>query len=268
LISGYIIQLTTPLIYVGGSFINIKRDLEALCRLNAFTTLDAIKTPTGKTAKISSAIIFSGTNMAVVINGKPIIAGLNFNIHKGDFAVITGDSGVGKTSLLKTLLGLQATHPGTLFFGGVDITELAIGDITAHCAVVMQQPVVFTGTLRDNLSYGCSTPVSDEKLMEIILFLQLDELMHNSSGNQMLASRITPELPLSGGEKQRIAIGRALARQKEILVLDEPTSALDLTIAMKILRRLKQQGMTVIMVTHQPAFCAIADTVIRLPTGD
>lgn len=264
LISGYIIQLTAPLILVGGSFINIRKDFAALNRLGIFLALDEAGKPTDSPSIASSNTIFAARGMDIVVDGRPIVQNLYFTISQNHMIAITGASGSGKTSLLKTMLAINETQPGTLFFRGQDINQLATDDIVAQCAVVPQQPIIFSGSLRDNLTYGCCQAVSDAKLTAIIHLLQLDDIKIAVGASQLLEEQISPDHPLSGGEKQRIAIGRALARGKSILIMDEPSSALDDQLAARIFENLKSQGLTIIMVTHKTAFCAMADATISL----
>lgn len=222
LISGYIIQLTTPLIHVGGSFINIKKDVEALKRLRYFLNLDEINPATHIKFAEQSSIIFLAKNLDITINQKPIIRKLSFTISKGDMVAIAGVSGAGKTSLVQTMLGLNVLKPGQLYFKNRDVGTLATADIIAHCAIVRQQPVILTGSLRDNLTYGCNETIDDEILINIINLLHLNSMDDQVDGTRALNILLSPVSPLSGGEKQRIAIGRALARQKNILILDDP----------------------------------------------
>ncbi|TKI07481.1 ATP-binding cassette domain-containing protein [Martelella alba] len=265
LLGGYITQIALPLILVGGSLINIKKDLSAIKRLDVFFDREEIAPSLTKAfGQTSPKEIFLAKNLALTIENHIIVKDLSFVIQQGELVTITGPSGVGKSLLLQIMSCLHPLGEGTLYFRGQDIRGLGIRDIAAHCAIARQQPKVFTGTLRENLLYGCDYPVADAQLYDIARLLELDGIGRVNDAIALLDRMITPEQPLSGGEKQRIAIGRALARRKEIILLDEPSSALDERMASKIFAYLKAMGLTVIMVTHKPDFCRKADKTIRL----
>ncbi|HEY7320170.1 MAG TPA: ATP-binding cassette domain-containing protein [Candidatus Binatia bacterium] len=181
----------------------------------------------------------------------PVVAILNdvsFRVERGHALTLVGPSGSGKSSLLRCLNRLVEPTSGTVRFDGRDIRSFDPRELRSHVALVMQTPVMFEGTVRDNL---CIRPVGvPGDFSENRLAATLDEvgLEPNILGREAAT--------LSGGEKQRVTIARALLRGPQALLLDEPTSALDppnaLLVVETISRLRASRALSIVAVTHQP----------------
>jgi len=177
---------------------------------------------------------------------------------------ITGESGSGKTTLLKLLNHLVDYSQGTITYKGKDLKSLDAVNLRREVIMVPQEPVIFSGTLRDNLLAGLqfaakSTP-NDERLRRELDHVGLDKKLDEDPGT------------LSGGEKQRLAIARVLLMDPEVMLLDEPTSALDEETGEKVISRVKDhlrdRGKTLVMVTHEKHLAEkLADVIIALHLG-
>jgi putative ABC transport system ATP-binding protein len=169
-------------------------------------------------------------------------------VERGGALTLVGPSGSGKSSLLRCLNRLEEPTAGTVRFDGRAITEWDPRELRRRAALVLQTPVLFEGTVRDNLctrAAGVVLDVSEGRLRETLGEVGLDaELLDRDATT------------LSGGEKQRVTIARALVRDPQALLLDEPTSALDppnAALVVETISRLRQaRRLSIVAVTHSP----------------
>ena len=183
-------------------------------------------------------------------------APITVRVPAGHVAAIVGDAGIGKTSLLRALLGLDRPRTGRVLFGGEDVTHAEIGPGARPFAWVPQDAPVISDTLAANVALGAAEDVGGHASVLHDLGTELD------TGDAVLAT----ERPVSGGERQWIAVARAIATDLPVLLLDEPTSALDAASQERVLAaiaRLRGKK-TVLLVTHRKEPLAIADVVVEL----
>ena len=173
-----------------------------------------------------------------------IIDDFSASFRKGGIYTVIGPSGAGKSSLLRLINRLDEPTGGEIRFRGRDIRELQPTHLRRMIGYLFQTPHMFGGTTRDNFFYATSD-CTDENAHRLSELVHLDKSLIDADVEQ-----------LSVGEKQRVALGRLLATDPEIVLLDEPTSALDPTITEGIERTVgriaAQTGLTVIWVTHHP----------------
>lgn len=176
-----------------------------------------------------------------------ILKGISVEVDRGSSLTLVGPSGSGKSTLLRCLNRLEEPPPGTVFFNGQDITTLDPLELRRRVAMVQQTPVLFDGTVRDNLRVQPKAGSLD--LTEARLARTLEAVGMEARFLDREAS------DLSGGERQRVTIARALLGEPEALLLDEPTSALDppnAALVIETVVRLRESlGLTVVAVTHQ-----------------
>jgi ABC-type methionine transport system ATPase subunit len=178
----------------------------------------------------------------------PILTDISFEVGRGASLTLIGPSGSGKSTLLRCLNRLEEPTGGCVRFRGRDITKLDPLELRRRAALVLQTPVLFEGTVRDNLRMQPSTArtdVSEARLLRALAEVGLDGGCLDRDGGT-----------LSGGEKQRVTISRALLGDPEVLLLDEPTAALDppnAALVIETISGLRQsRGLTIVAVTHQP----------------
>lgn len=192
------------------------------------------------------------------------LSGVDFSIAKGEFVIIAGASGAGKSTILNILGGMDSATSGTVTVDGAQISAFNRKELITYrrydVGFVFQfYNLVQNLTARENVELA--TQVSRQPL-------DLDEVIQNVG----LAER-KDNFPsqLSGGEQQRVAIARALAKNPKLLLCDEPTGALDYATGKAILKLLQDTcratGMTVVIITHNLALTAIGDKVIRIKSG-
>ncbi|MFR9309160.1 ABC transporter ATP-binding protein [Hydrogeniiclostridium mannosilyticum] len=190
--------------------------------------------------------------------------GVTFSIEKGEFVIIVGPSGAGKTTVLNMLGGMDTCSGGSIELDGALISGYNSRQLTAYrrydVGFVFQfYNLVQNLTALENVELAseiCREPLPAE---EVLREVGLTERMNNFPAQ------------LSGGEQQRVAIARALAKNPKLLLCDEPTGALDYKTGKNILQLLqdtcRNTGRTVVVITHNQAFSAIADRVIRINSG-
>ena len=190
--------------------------------------------------------------------------GVSFEIEKGEFAVIVGPSGAGKTTVLNILGGMDRASSGHVWVDGRDVAQFSPRQLTQYrredIGFVFQfYNLVQNLTALENVELAsqiCKDPLDAATVLSEV---GLSERRNNFPAQ------------LSGGEQQRVAIARALAKNPKLLLCDEPTGALDYTTGKAILKLLqdmsRQRGVTVIIITHNSALTAMADRVIRVKNG-
>ena len=188
--------------------------------------------------------------------GRRTLCGIDLDLPRREVVALVGPSGAGKTSLLRLLNRLDDPTKGSVTFDGAPIDRVPVRELRRRVAFVFQAPVMFAGTVRDNLetakSLGAAngrSPTADES----IRLAGLDESFLDRDADRM-----------SGGERQRVSLARALMTAPDVLLLDEPTSALDPEVAEQLMvtvRRLADgASVTIVMVTHRLAEARFAST--------
>lgn len=190
--------------------------------------------------------------------------GVSFFVNKGEFAVVVGASGAGKTTVLNILGGIDNCDEGTVIVDGKKVSSLSEKEMIYYrrrdIGFVFQfYNLIQNLTARENVELASEIAQSDINIDSLMASVGLSERMDNFPAQ------------LSGGEQQRVAIARALAKQPKLLLCDEPTGALDDDTGQKILallhRTCRAQNMTVVLITHNTPITQMADRIIRMRNG-
>ncbi len=191
-------------------------------------------------------------------------SGIDFEINQGEFAVIVGPSGAGKTTVLNILGGMDAATEGEVLVDGQDIARYTAKQMTTYrredIGFVFQfYNLISNLTALENVELAlqiCKNPMDARTVLKEV---GLEDRMDNFPAQ------------LSGGEQQRVSIARALAKNPKLLLCDEPTGALDYHTGKAILKLLqdtcREKGMTVVLITHNSAIAPMADRVIKIKNG-
>lgn len=198
----------------------------------------------------------------------PVLKNLNLMIQRGDFIAIVGDSGIGKSTLLKLLLGIYHPENPSLYAVTADDSRTVI-DAGARSMIsyVPQGNFLMSGTIRESVHFWQKEQVDEEKLLEACKIAEANGFISNleEGFDTQLGER---GAGLSEGQLQRLAIARAIYSDKPVLLLDEATSALDEVTEAKVLENLKElKNRTVIIVTHRKAALDICNRIVRMENG-
>jgi len=267
MIVGYIVQLTMPFSMMSASLSDLRRNHLALREGFDILNMPIEAGRENTTFNTSHEIAYDVEHADLVVGGRSILKIPTFRAEQGKFTVVIGPSGSGKSSFLHVLLGVIRPTDGHVRLFGADISDLATPAIAHTIAMAPQNPMILSGTLRDNLNYGCDTPRKESFLMGILRDLELTELREFGGGSLLDQQLGIQGRELSGGERQRIALARALAREPLVLVLDEPTSSLDPEREARLIETLRKRVSTIIAVTHRDALRKAADRVYEVRDG-
>ena len=264
MINGYVIQLTFQLALLASVLIEVRNHFVQLDR--GFGYLDMAAERTGELLPDTDQdILFELRDLSYRTEDRVVLRDINLTIRQGHTYVVTGPSGAGKTTLLRLMCGLIQPEHGTVRAFGVDVNALDSRALLDAVSVVTQHPLLVSGSVAANIRYGAKQDLTEPELDQILTDLGLDAYV---TGRNMAGKHVGFEATaVSGGEKQRIAIARALARGTPTILLDEPTSALDAASEEQTIEILKKRARTLILITHRPSVVAKADYVIHL-NGD
>lgn len=194
-----------------------------------------------------------------------ILRHVTLTVPAGQSIAITGPSGSGKTTLLKVLLGLLAPEEGEVRYGGMPMRQLGLRNVRRQIGTVMQEDVLLTGSLADNIACFDTQP-DPERVQAAAMLAQIHEdICRMPMGYQTLVGDLGSGL--SGGQKQRLLLARAIYRRPRILALDEATSHLDVTRERAVTANLARLPLTRLMIAHRPDTIAGAERVIVLEGG-
>lgn len=199
---------------------------------------------------------------------KQVFESLNLSIHKSETTAIIGESGSGKTTLISLIQNLYPIQTGCIRIGDYNITQINNESLRQIVGTVPQQIELFAGSIIENIALGDFEP-DMQKIMQLCDQLGIKDFIEKLP-NAYLTQIGEHGVSLSGGEKQRIAIARALYKNPEILIFDEATSSLD-SISEKYVKRtlsaLAKEGKTIIIIAHRLSTVKHADTIIVLENG-
>jgi ATP-binding cassette subfamily C protein CydD len=192
----------------------------------------------------------------------PALDLLSFTARPGEIVALLGPSGSGKTTALNLLLGLAPLAEGEVWIDGISLCE--IGSLTGSVAWMGQAPVIVPGSIADNVALS-DRDADAREIAAVAGQVGLCAMLRGRPGG--LAARVDERgSGLSGGERRRIALARALLKRAPILLLDEPTAHLDAAAEADLITAIRSAalGRTTIVATHSPALAAIADHIVRL----
>ena len=267
MVTGYIVALTAPFTNLAASLSDLRRNHLALCEGFDILTLPRESDFSEITESTEKGPVFEFYDVTMTLEGREILHKVNLHAYNNEVTVLIGPSGNGKSTVINLMLGLLRPSEGHVRLNGVDISTLSPTAISKIVAVAPQNPLVVSGTLRDNLAFGCEEPPSDDQLLDLVDALELRSLTKSSTSNILDATLGVQGRELSGGEKQRVALGRALARKTPIIVLDEPTSSLDPLREIRVFEQIRRRVSTIIAVTHREALLDVADRVYHVDHG-
>ena len=197
---------------------------------------------------------------------RPVLRDLSLSLNKGEFVVLMGESGCGKSTMMRLLLKMTEQYTGHIVADSTSIRQIRASEWRKRIAFVPQFPFLFAGTLRENLTLG--RECEEDAVWEVLRLSGFEqELGIFEDGLDTQIER--GGMNFSGGQRQRIALARAILREAPILLLDETTSALDAAKEERLLRNLKRlsREWIVLMISHRPAAAKAADRILLMSGG-
>lgn len=194
-----------------------------------------------------------------------ILRQVDLVVPAGQSLAITGPSGSGKTTLMKLLLGLLEPVEGEVLYGGVPVRQLGLRNVRRQIGTVMQEDVLLTGSLADNIAFFDAQPDAEQVQACAMLAQVHEDIRRMPMGYQTLVGDLGSGL--SGGQKQRLLLARALYRGPKVLALDEATSHLDVDRERAVAAHLARLPMTRLVIAHRPDTIAGAERVVELAGG-
>ena len=199
--------------------------------------------------------------------GDPVLTDINFTAEPGEKVALLGSTGSGKSSLINLIPRFYDTTEGRVTIDGVDIKDIKMKNLRSHIGISLQEAVLFSGTIRDNIRYG-NPDASDEELVEAANIAQAHEFITSfPQGYDTIVGQ--RGVNLSGGQKQRIAIARALLVKPKILILDDSTSAVDVETEAELENALEvlMEDTTSFIVAQRISTVLKADKILVLDNG-
>ena len=215
--------------------------------------------------RVKGAIRFE--KVAFGYDDTPVLREVSFEIEPGQVVGIVGPTGSGKSTVLSLLPRFYEARGGRVLIDGIDVSSFKLAALRSQVGFVLQETVLFRGTIRENIAYGCPDASEEQIIAAAKVANAHDFISAMPHGyDSMVGERGDT---LSGGQRQRIGIARAVVRNSPIMILDEPTAALDTEserLVIEALRRL-MKGRTVIMIAHRLSTIADADKIVVLKDG-
>lgn len=192
---------------------------------------------------------------------------VSFTVEPGEKIGVLGKIGSGKSTVLRLAAGLYEPDEGAVLIDDTDMRQIVPDDLRQNMAVVLQDVVLFSGSIKENITMG-HADVSDEDILRAAEISGAQEFLGKIPGGYDVKLRDRGE-GLSGGQKQALAIARALVRKAPLVMMDEPSSAMDTNSEMKLISQLKQElaDRTFLIVTHRPSMLALVDKIIVIDQG-
>ncbi|OLF80298.1 metal ABC transporter permease [Pseudoalteromonas haloplanktis] len=270
MINAYMIQLFLPLNFLGFVYREIRRaltDLENMLGLLNTSPKVADSETAQPLALKNGAISFENVSFSYD-SKRPILKNVSFHVNPGAKVAVVGASGAGKSSLARLLYRFYELSSGAIRIDNQAINTVTLASLRKAIAIMPQDTVLFNTSIRENIHYGRPSASEDEVNKAINMAHLTDFINSLDKGDKTLVGE--RGLKVSGGEKQRIAIARAILKQSPILIFDEATSALDSQSEQAILNAMQEvaSNHTSIVIAHRLSTITDADTIIVLKAGE
>ena len=266
----YITQILMSVMMVGMMFQQVSRSAASMKRVNEVLSTNPVISDGNKSADSDNSGTVEFRNVGFSYpgsSGKPVLSGIDLKVGKGQMIAILGSTGCGKTSLVNLVPRFYDATNGDVLVDGVNVKDYDVDTLRSKIGVVLQKSELFSGTVAENIRWGCDT-ATDEEVKTAAKIAQAEEFIDgfNDGYDTMISDK---GASLSGGQKQRMAIARAIIKKPEILIFDDSTSALDLSTEAKLHKALRENlsGVTVIMIAQRIASVMRADKIAVLENG-
>ncbi len=263
-------RAVSPMGQIAGLITNFQQTRTAYSALNDLMN-NPVERPEDKQfvrrPAFEGAIEFQHVGFSYPEAQRASLSDVNLVIKPGEHVGIIGRIGSGKTSITKLIVGLYDPTEGSISIDGIDINQIDPADLRHHIGFLSQDIELMRGTIRDNLAFK-DLHISDDRLLEVASICGVDQFV-----NKLPMGFDTPVgehgVALSGGQRQSIALGRALLLDEPIVILDEPTNSMDNTTEAAIRKRLYRytRDKTLILVTHKAAMLELVERLVVIEEG-
>lgn len=265
----YLTQIMMSMMMVIMISMNFSRAKASADRINEVFATDSSIQENEKTSELTNYDIeFKNVSFKYHEHSEEVLKGISFKIKQGDQVGIIGGTGSGKSSLVNLIPRLYDVSEGEVLIGGQNVKTLSLRELRDKIGVVLQESILFSGTIASNFKFGYHEATQDEldeaaKDAQAIEFIEAKEDGYETVVEQRGKN-------LSGGQKQRVSIARTLIRDPKILILDDSSSALDMATESKLQRAIKERmkESTVIMIAQRISAVMDADQIIVLNQGE
>lgn len=266
----YVVQIMISVIMLTMIIIMVPRASVSANRINE--VLDSVNPIVNKSDALSTfgsieSISFDNVSFSFPNAAQPAVNGISFTARKGEFIAIVGSTGSGKSTLINLLPRLFDVTEGKITLNGTDIRDIKLETLRGKIGFTPQKALLFSGTIKDNILYGASDS-GEENLKEAARIAQADEfILNKENGFESVVEQNGANF--SGGQKQRLSIARALARQPDIYIFDDSFSALDFKTDAVLRRELRKRTVEniVFIVAQRIGTVMDADRIIVLDEG-
>ena len=258
-----------PIAIFNVEYVDYKLNKIAVKRYLDFLNLkDDLSLTTGKKLKkFSPSITFKNVTYKYPDSRKTLISHLNLTIKKGEKVAIVGETGSGKSTIIKLIIGLLKDYQGKILISSEELAKLNLNELYNHITYISQESPIFSGTLRENIVFD--KKATDEEIQKVLKLVSLEKFYrHLENGlDTELGER---GIKISGGERQRVALARLFFENTNLIILDEATSALDNITEKEIMNNIMQnsKGKTLIIIAHRLETIKNVDKILVLSNGE
>lgn len=272
--SSYAMQVVMSFVLMSMIFMILPRATVSARRINeVLTKKSSVEFPTEgeKTQpEIKGTVEFDHVSFSYPDASEPVIHDISFKADQGDTVAFIGSTGSGKSTILNLIPRFYETTEGNISIDGQPINTYSHVNLNDIVGYIPQKPILFSGTIQSNLDFGTSSnqPLNEEKMQEALSIAQASEFV-NEKGGKLKSPVAQNGSNFSGGQKQRLAIARVIARQPEILLFDDSFSALDYKTDKKLRQVLKEKlaDTTKLIVAQRISTIMDADQILVLDEG-
>lgn len=253
--------------YNGLNLVRITGQTKVVASINDETLEELSSEKTSTDVIGSSNIQFQDVSFSY--HNKEILKHLNFDIVNGNSMAIVGPSGAGKTTILKLIKRFYEPSEGELLLNNESSKNYHLGEWRSNIGYVIQDAPLLPGSIKDNILYGSKVEIQDSDIEEVLKLVNLyDEIMELEHGVDTYVGDIGDRL--SAGQKQRIAIARAMISNPEVLIMDEATASLDTVNESEVMKNIleRRQGKTTVIVAHKINTIKSVDNIIVMKNGE
>jgi len=265
----YILTLAWPVMAIGFSIALTQRARASLGRINEILDITEPEEERKNYIDLKGDIVIKDLSFSYEDSNRRVLDGVSMNIRSSELLGITGLPGSGKTTLINLLLRIYEPEAGKIYFNGYDITQLQLNVMRSQITFVPQEPFLFGDTILNNLKIGRENATFEEVQNAAEVAQIHDDILKFPNGYDTIVGE--QGITLSGGEKQRISIARAILANKSFMVLDDPLSAVDIDTERQIIKHLKdflkENNTTALLVSQRVSALLAADHIAVFEQG-